>query len=254
MIRLKVEGISKAFGGVQAVSDVSINIEDNQIVSVIGPNGAGKTTLFNLITGIYPIDSGKVVLNGEDITNNAQHQISKLGIARTFQNIRLFKGLSVIENVMTAHDPLVKYGVFHSILNTPHKNRLDKKNREEAMHYLNVVGLNEFKDEDPFNLPYGLQRKLEIARALATNPKVLLLDEPGAGLNPSEILELIDLIKRLHKELDLSIVIIDHRMQLIMELSEWIYVLNFGKMLAEGNPVDIQNNEDVTNAYIGGEE
>lgn len=254
MSRLKVEGISKAFGGVQAVSDVSIDIKDNQIISVIGPNGAGKTTLFNLITGIYPIDTGKVILNGEEITNKSQHEISQLGIARTFQNIRLFKGLSVIENVMTAHDPLVKYGVFHSILNTPHKKKLDRKNREEAMQFLETVGLSEYKDEDPFNLPYGLQRKLEIARALATNPKVLLLDEPGAGLNPSEILDLIELIKRLHNELDLSIVIIDHRMQLIMELSEWIYVLNFGKMLAEGNPVDIQNNADVTNAYIGGEE
>lgn len=254
MSRLKVEGISKAFGGVQAVNDISININDNQIISIIGPNGAGKTTLFNLITGIYPIDTGKVILNGEDITNKPQNEISQLGIARTFQNIRLFKGLNVIENVMTAHDPLVKYGVFHSILNTPYKKKLDRKNREEALGFLHMVGLGEYKDEDPFNLPYGLQRKLEIARALATNPKVLLLDEPGAGLNPSEILDLIELIKRLHRELDLSIVIIDHRMQLIMELSEWIYVLNFGKMLAEGNPVDIQNNAEVTNAYIGGEE
>lgn len=249
--RLVIKNIAKSFGGVKAVQDISIEVGHQQIVSIIGPNGAGKTTVFNLISGIYPVDQGSVTFQGEDITNRPQHLITRAGIARTFQNIRLFKGLTVLENVMTAHDPMIRYNLLDSLLATPKKRRMDKENQQLSEYYLDLVGLSAVKDEDPFNLPYGHQRKLEIARALATYPKVLLLDEPAAGLNTVEVQDLIKLIEKIHRTLDISIVIIDHRMELIMHLSEKIYVLNFGKLLAEGTPAEIQSNDDVTKAYIG---
>ncbi|MBR0576901.1 ABC transporter ATP-binding protein [Proteiniclasticum sp. BAD-10] len=249
--RLVIKNIAKSFGGVKAVQDISIEVGHQQIVSIIGPNGAGKTTVFNLISGIYPVDQGSVTFLGENITNRPQHLITRAGIARTFQNIRLFKGLTVLENVMTAHDPMIRYNLLDSLLATPKKRRMDKENQQLSEYYLDLVGLSAVKDEDPFNLPYGHQRKLEIARALATYPKVLLLDEPAAGLNTVEVQDLIKLIEKIHRTLDISIVIIDHRMELIMDLSEKIYVLNFGKLLAEGTPEEIQNNDDVTKAYIG---
>lgn len=249
--RLVIKNIAKSFGGVKAVQDISIEVGHQQIVSIIGPNGAGKTTVFNLISGIYPVDQGCVTFQGEDITNRPQHLITRAGIARTFQNIRLFKGLTVLENVMTAHDPMIRYNLLDSLLATPKKRRMDKENQQLSEYYLDLVGLSAVKDEDPFNLPYGHQRKLEIARALATYPKVLLLDEPAAGLNTVEVQDLIKLIEKIHRTLDISIVIIDHRMELIMHLSEKIYVLNFGKLLAEGTPAEIQSNDDVTKAYIG---
>ena len=248
---LKINNISKSFGGVKAVQNVSISLDKNKIVSIIGPNGAGKTTVFNLITGIYPIDNGSVTLCGNDITNLEQHIITRKGIARTFQNIRLFKGLNVLENVMTAHDPIMKYNLLDSMLGSPKKRKLDKENEELSKHFLDIVGLYECRDEDPFCLPYGHQRKLEIARALATNPKILLLDEPGAGLNTVEVQELIVLIDELKNKLDLSIMMIDHRMELIMKLSNYIYVLNFGELLAEGTATEIQNNKMVMEAYMG---
>ena len=254
MSRLEVHGISKAFSGVKAVQNVSLKVDKGEIVSMIGPNGAGKTTIFNLITGIYPLDSGKVLLEGEEISGKPQHVISNLGIGRTFQNIRLFQGMSVLENVITAYDPRVEYNPFDSMFHTPKRRKLDKEARDFAMQCLETVGIAQFADENPSNLPYGLQRKLEIARALATKPKVLLLDEPGAGLNPAEIEELIALIRHLHETLDLAILIIDHRMKLIMDLSKYIYVLNFGQLLAEGTPAEIQANDEVTKAYIGEEE
>lgn len=251
--RLEVKNIAKSFGGVKAVQDISLTLEANQIISVIGPNGAGKTTVFNLISGIYPLDGGEVLFEGKEVSKKPQHLITRTGIARTFQNIRLFKGLSVIENVMTAHDPMIKYNLIDSLLTTPKKRKLEKENEQLSEYYLDLVGLSKYKNEDPLSLPYGFQRKLEIARALATYPKVLLLDEPAAGLNTVEVQDLIKLIKKIHKTLDISIIIIDHRMELIMELSEKIYVLNFGKMLASGTPSEIQNNQEVTKAYIGEE-
>lgn len=254
MNRLDVQGISKSFSGVKAVQDVSIQVGAGDIVSMIGPNGAGKTTIFNLITGIYPLDSGKVVFEGKDISGKPQHVISHAGVARTFQNIRLFQGMSVLENVMTGYDSRLTYNLFDSMLGTPRRRRMDREARERAMHCLEVTGMANYAGENPSNLPYGLQRKLEIARALVTEPRILLLDEPGAGLNPSEILELIDLIRRLHETHDLSVLMIDHRMKLIMELSRYIYVLNFGQMLAQGTPAEIQRNDEVTKAYIGEEE
>ena len=254
MSRLEVHGISKAFSGVKAVQNVSLKVDKGEIVSMIGPNGAGKTTIFNLITGIYPLDTGKVLLEGEEISGKPQHIISSRGIGRTFQNIRLFQGMSVLENVITAQDPRVQYNLFDSMFHTPKRRRLDKEARDFAMKCLETVGIAQYADENPSNLPYGLQRKLEIARALATNPTVLLLDEPGAGLNPAEIEDLIALIRHLHETLDLAILIIDHRMKLIMDLSKYLYVLNFGQLLAEGTPAEIQANDEVTKAYLGEEE
>lgn len=248
---LKIDDISKSFGGVKAVQNVSMSIKQGSIVSVIGPNGAGKTTVFNLISGIYPIDNGSIILDGKNITNKEQHIVTSEGIGRTFQNIRLFKGLNALENVMTAYDPIMKYNLFDSMIGSPKKRKLDKENEELSTHFLDIVGLYEYRHSDPFSLPYGYQRKLEIARALATYPKVLLLDEPGAGLNTVEVLELIELIEKLKNELDLTIILIDHRMELIMKLSNYIYVLNFGELLAEGNPEEIQNNKKVMEAYMG---
>ena len=254
MSGLEVKNITKSFGGVRAVDGFSMNLKPRDIVSIIGPNGAGKTTVFNLISGVYKIDSGSVLLDGTLIANQEQHKITQKGIARTFQNIRLFKGLNVLENVMTANDPYADYNLLDTFFLTRRKKRVEAEIREKSMEYLHLMGLAHLKDEKPESLPYGLQRKLEIARALATNPKILLLDEPAAGLNPSEVGEFIDIVHKIHEEFDLSILLIEHRMQVVMELSRWIYVLNFGKTLAEGKPTDIQNNDEVTKAYIGEED
>lgn len=254
MIRLETQHISKAFGGVRAVEDFSFQLNQREIVGIIGPNGAGKTTAFNLLTGVYPTDSGKIILDGQDITGLQQHQIAKAGIARTFQNIRLFKGLNVIENVMTAADPHSSYSLLDVIFSSRRKHVREAEVRELSRKYLATVGLSGYENEKPENLPYGLQRKLEIARALATQPKVLLLDEPAAGLNPSEVRDFIHLVKELRDEFQFSIVIIEHRMEVIMELSKRIYVLNFGKLLASGSPDAIRNNKEVLEAYIGEED
>ncbi len=251
---LEVNGMTKSFGGIHAVSDVSLKLEKDQIVTVMGPNGAGKTTVFNLITGIYTVDSGSVTLADQDMTNKKQEEITRAGIARTFQNIRLFNGLTCLENVMCAHDPLIKYSLLDCIYPSPRKRRLDRENRELALSYLEAIGLQDYKDEDPFSLPYGMQRKLEIARALATMPQVLLLDEPAAGLNTVEVEDLMVLIEKLKKTFNLSILLIDHRMELVMGLSDYIYVLNFGQLLAEGTPQAIQENAEVQRVYVGGEE
>lgn len=254
MIRLEAQHIAKSFGGVKAVQDFSFQLNEHEIVSIIGPNGAGKTTAFNLLTGVYEIDSGKILLDGQDITGLQQHQIAQAGIARTFQNIRLFKGLNVIENVMTAADPHSTYNLMDVIFSSRRKHAREKEIRELSRNYLHIVGLSGYEEEKPENLPYGLQRKLEIARALATQPKVLLLDEPAAGLNPSEVRDFIGLVKELRDEFQFSIVIIEHRMEVIMELSKRIYVLNFGKLLASGTPDEIRCNKEVLEAYIGEED
>lgn len=251
---LDVRHISKHFGGVWAVKDFSATLKEHDIVSIIGPNGSGKTTVFNLITGVYPVDGGAVLLQNAEITNFPQHRVTRQGIARTFQNIRLFQGLSVLENVMTAHDPHSHYHFFDAIFLSGRKRRIDAEVRERCLDYVHLVGLDAVKHDQPGNLPYGSQRKLEIARALATEPKILLLDEPAAGLNPSEVRDFIDLIYKLHEQFKLSIILIEHRMQVVMEMSRWIYVMDFGEVLAEGKPEEIQNNPEVARAYIGEEE
>lgn len=251
---LEVNELYKSFGGIKAIQNVSIGLKERQIVSIIGPNGAGKTTLFNLISGVCKPDKGTITFNSEDITGKPLNVITHKGIARTFQNIRLFKGMTVLENVLISCDTTAKYGIVSSLLNLPKRRRVDKENKAACMHYLETVGIQDYHNERPENLPYGIQRKLELARALATKPKLLMLDEPAAGLNPSEVLGFVDLLARLHKENDFTILIIEHRMTVVNELSEWIYVLNFGQKLAEGTPRDIHNNPEVIKAYIGEEE
>lgn len=253
MSKLEAKNISKSFGGVKAIQDFSFSVDAHSISSIIGPNGAGKTTAFNLLTGIYPLDSGEISLDGQFIHGKPQHLITRAGVARTFQNIRLFKGLSVIENVMTAADPHLSYNLFDIVIPQRRKRAQEKASRDASREYLHTVGLDGYENEKPESLPYGLQRKLEVARALATKPKVLLLDEPAAGLNPSEVRDFIDLIRRLHGEYAFSILIIEHRMEVVMELSSKIFVLNFGKMLASGTPGEIRDNKEVRAAYIGEE-
>lgn len=250
---LQVNKIGKNFGGVRALHDISLEVREDQIVSVIGPNGAGKTTLFNVISGIYPHDSGETVFDGKNITAMPQHSIARLGLGRTFQNIRLFSGLNVIENLQTSRDAVAKYPVVSAMLGLPGSRRADKRNREQCHHYLEIVGLQDYAEEQPHNLPYGLQRKVELARALAVDPKLLMLDEPAAGLNPKEVGEFIELIARIQQEQRLSVLIIEHRMRVVNELSNYIYVLNFGELLAHGLPEDVRSNPHVIQAYIGEE-
>jgi branched-chain amino acid transport system ATP-binding protein len=251
---LEVKGISKAFGGVKAIDDFSFEVGDHDIVGIIGPNGAGKTTAFNLLTGVYPLDAGRVILDGKDLTGLPQHAITRAGIARTFQNIRLFRGLTVLENVMTAADPYSGYNLLDVCFFTPRKRRREHAVRDLSRNYLKTVGLEGYEKERPESLPYGLQRKLELARALATNPRVVLLDEPAAGLNPSEVRAFIDLVRTIHGQFKFSIIIIEHRMEVVMELSSKIFVLNFGKLLASGTPAEIVCHRAVTEAYLGEEE
>jgi branched-chain amino acid transport system ATP-binding protein len=251
---LEVKGISKAFGGVKAIDDFSFEVGGHDIAGIIGPNGAGKTTAFNLLTGVYALDAGQVILDGKDLTGLPQHAITRAGIARTFQNIRLFRGLNVLENVMTAADPYSGYNLLDVCFFTPRKRRREQAVRDLSRSYLKTVGLEGYEKEKPESLPYGLQRKLELARALATNPKVLLLDEPAAGLNPSEVRAFIDLARTIHDQFQFSIIIIEHRMEVVMELSSKIFVLNFGKLLASGTPAEIVCHKAVTEAYLGEEE
>lgn len=251
---LETVGMEKRFGGVRAVRGLSIKVEEGSIVSLIGPNGAGKTTAFNLITGVYPLDQGEVRLAGTVVSGLPQHRITRCGVGRTFQNIRLFKGLTCLENVLTAYDHRMRYGLAEALFRLPRRAAEERSARADCLKALALVGLAEAADERPENLPYGLQRKLELARALATGPRVLLLDEPAAGLNPREVEEFIDLVRRINGDLGLTVLLIEHRMRMVMSLSKWIYVMNFGELLAEGRGRDIMSNPAVISAYIGEEE
>ena len=251
---LELSELTKIFGGLTAVGDVDFNVEKGSITGLIGPNGAGKTTIFNLITGVYKVTSGSIIFDGVEVTNKEPYQIADAGITRTFQNIRLFKKLTVFENVLTACQYNASYNITESILRLPKFRREEKQLKRQAEELLNIMGLWDRKDIMANNLPYGLQRRLEIARALALKPKLLLLDEPAAGMNPDETDQLMRLISEIRNRFELSVLIIEHHMDLVMGICEQIMVLNFGCKLAEGTPAEIQNNSRVIEAYLGVEE
>ncbi|MCC8061293.1 MAG: ABC transporter ATP-binding protein [Clostridiales bacterium] len=251
MAMLEVKSLSISFGGLRAVDDFNVVIEKGQLYGMIGPNGAGKTTVFNLLTGVYKPDTGKILLDGKDITGKRTIEINQAGIARTFQNIRLFKELSVLDNVKAGLHNHHAYSTIEGILRLPRYYRVEKEMDERAMELLKVFDLDGEYDYKASNLPYGKQRKLEIARALATDPKLLLLDEPAAGMNPNETAELMDTIRFVRDHFDMTILLIEHDMKLVSGICERLTVLNFGQVLTEGETAQVLNDSRVITAYLG---
>ncbi len=273
---LHVENVTMQFGGVVAVNDLTMDVNEGEIVALIGPNGAGKTTVFNVITGVYAPSNGRVVLRGKTIAedyprgkmkklyaaghageythivSNTPDRITKLGMARTFQNIRLFKSMTVFENVLVAKHMNLKGGLFAEVFRL--NAREEREMYAETEHLLEIVGLANVRNELACSLPYGKQRRLEIARALSTNPSLLLLDEPAAGMNPQETMDLTAFIRQIRDDFKLTVFLIEHHMDLVMEISERIYVIDFGKLIAHGTPQEVQDNPDVINAYLGVDE
>lgn len=257
MSLLEVKNLTKNFDGLAAVSRVNLTLEPKELVGLIGPNGAGKTTLFNLLTGVYVPSEGSIVLNQADasmsLVGKQTHQIAEMGISRTFQNIRLFKNLSVLDNVRIGMHNRHAVNTLSSLLRTPAFYNSEEKMTQEAMELLALFDLENKADVAAKNLPYGDQRRLEIVRALATQPKILFLDEPAAGMNPIESAELTQLIRRVQEEFKLTVVLIEHDMSVVMNVCERIYVLEYGRLLAHGTPEEIRANKEVVRAYLGGE-
>lgn len=251
MAMLEVTSLGISFGGLRAVDELSMKIEKGGLVGLIGPNGAGKTTVFNMLTGVYRPTDGGIRLDGQNLIGKKPNEICKMGVARTFQNIRLFSNLSVLDNVKTGLHNEITYSLMESLLHLGSYRKKERAMDEKAMELLEVFGLESVSDYKAANLPYGKQRKLEIARALATDPKLLLLDEPAAGMNPNETGELMETIELVRKKFGVTVLLIEHDMKLVSGICEYLYVLNFGRLLAEGIPSEVLKNPEVVTAYLG---
>ena len=251
---LKAQNLGIQFGGLKAVDDFNIEIGQSELVGLIGPNGAGKTTVFNLLTNVYQPSRGSILLDGVPTAGKKTYQVNRMGVARTFQNIRLFKDLSVIDNVKVGLHQSMNYRLPEALLRLPSYWKQERKTTDEAIGLLNIFHMSDLAGKQAGSLPYGAQRRLEIIRALATRPKLLLLDEPAAGMNPSETAELMEVIRRIRDEFDIAILLIEHDMNLVMGICEGIAVLNFGRVIAKGTPDEIRNNPQVIEAYLGKKE
>lgn len=250
---LEIRSLTQQFGGLRAVSDFNVELRPGELTGLIGPNGAGKTTVFNLTSGFYQPSAGEILVCGKNTAGMKPHQVTALGVARTFQNIRLWNDMSVLDNIRLAQHYQLGYGFFHAIARSKHYRQREQQVEDNARNLLEVFGLHDYAEELPKNLPYGTQRKLEIARALSSQPKLLLLDEPAAGLNSADSKELIRLIRWIHGHFDITIWMIEHHMDVMMELCTYIKVIDFGETIAEGTPDEIRNHPAVITAYLGDE-
>ena len=253
MSLLQITNMSKTFGGLRAVSDFSISLEGQELIALIGPNGAGKTTVFNMVSGFYTPTEGSIVFQGKNLAGLKPHQVTSLGIARTFQNIRLWHDMTVLENIQISQHYNLGYNLLDAFMRSKRYMNNEKRLTDRGYEILEALDLKSYVLEKPKNLPYGLQRRVEIARALSINPSLLLLDEPAAGLNSADVKDLIKLIRWIHQEFKIAIWMIEHQMDVVMSLCSWIKVIDFGVTIAEGNPEQIQKNPDVIKAYLGDE-